>query len=152
MPHTRRRTVYVIAAALWASGGLWLIYHHFMSVPDEFGFEAPHPLEKWWLVLHAAFAVWATWMFGNLWMNHIKLGWRVRARWVSGGGLFLVVAWLIASGFLLYYVGDPQLRGLISKSHWIPGLAALALFIFHLSISWRRSAAAKGTGQNSSNS
>ncbi len=136
MPLLRRRLVYLLAFGVWASGGLWLIYHYFMTTPDDFGFEAPHRLEKWWLILHAALAVWSTWMFGNLWINHIKLGWRVKARWISGGCLFLMVAWLIVSGFLLYYVGDPALRGLVSKTHWIPGLTALALFVAHLIGTW----------------
>jgi hypothetical protein len=138
LPTLRRRSIYVVAGGVWVTGGLWLIYHYFMRVKDEFGFDTVHPLEKWWLIFHAAFGFWAVWMFGNLWLNHIKLGWNVKARWISGGSLFLMVAWLIGTGFLLYYLGDKGPRAVTSLLHWIPGLAALALFLLHLSFSWLR--------------
>ncbi len=143
LPPARRRAVYLVSGGVWATGGLWLIYHYFMSVKDEFGFDTVHPWEKWWLIAHAAVAIWATWMFGNLWLHHIKLGWNVRARWISGGSLFLVMLWLIGTGFLLYYVGNDKIRNLTALLHWIPGLAALVLFLLHLSFAWLRPKEAK---------
>jgi hypothetical protein len=138
LPTLRRRMIYLIASGTWLTGCLWLVYHYFIKVKDQFGFDSVHPLEKWWLIFHAAFGFWAVWMFGNLWLHHIKLGWTIKARWISGGSLFLFVFWLIGTGYLLYYLGDAKLRGLTSLLHWIPGLAVIGLFFSHLSFAWLR--------------
>ena len=41
------------SALLFTTGALWLVFHHYVRVPGEFGSE-PHPLESWWLKLHGA--------------------------------------------------------------------------------------------------
>lgn len=132
LPRGRKNAIYAISSGVWCTGGLWLIYHYFVRQTDGFGFEGPHPLEKWWLIAHAAFGVWAVWMFGLLWPNHIKLGWTTRTRWISGGTLFLAVAWLTLSGFLLYYLGSDRWRSWTSLGHWILGLAGPVAFFLHL--------------------
>jgi len=138
LPPGRKQAIYVISAGVWVTGGLWLIFHYFVKAVDEFGFDSVHPLEKWWLIAHALFGFWALWMFGVLWPNHIKLGWNTKTRWISGGALFLVIAWLSGSGFLLYYLGDVNWRAWTSLAHWIPGLAGLIAFMLHLSFRWFR--------------
>jgi hypothetical protein len=132
LPKGRKITIYVLSTGAWVTGGLWLIFHYFMTKKDEFGFDSVHPLQKWWLIGHAAFAFWALWMFGVLWPNHIKLGWNTRTRWISGGSLFLVVIWLTLTGFLLYYLGIERWRSWSSLAHWIPGLAGLIAFLVHV--------------------
>ncbi len=138
LPPGRKTGIYVISGGVWLTGGFWLVYHYFITQPDAFGFVGPHPLEKWWLIAHAVFAVWAVWMFGLLWPSHIKLGWTTRTRWISGGSLFLVVAWLTITGLLLYYIGSERWRSWTSLAHWIPGLAGLIAFVLHLSFRWFR--------------
>ena len=138
LPPGRKNAIYGISAGAWLTGGLWLIYHYFMKQEDEFGFAGPHPLEKWWLIAHAVFAFWAVWMFGVLWPNHVKMGWSTRTRWISGGALFLVIAWLTITGLLLYYLGSEKWQSWTSLAHWIPGLAGLIVFFLHLSFRWLR--------------
>jgi hypothetical protein len=126
----RRRAIYVVMAALWASGALWLVFHYFLQGQGEFGPE-PSPLEPWWLKLHGAAAFAALWLFGLLWGVHVVNGWKARRRRWSGGALFGSALALIASGYLLYYAGGETLRAATSITHWALGLAAPALFLIH---------------------
>jgi len=127
---SRRAAVYVVFAATWLTGGLWLLFHYFLTSQGEFGPE-PHPLEPSWLRLHGAAAFAALWTLGLLWGVHIVNAWQARRRRWSGGALFGVGAVLIVTGWLLYYAGDDGLRSVASIAHWGLGLAAPALFLFH---------------------
>ena len=71
-------------------------------------------------------------MFGVLWPGHVKAGWRMKSRRLSGGTLFGVVAWLTLTGLALYYIGSTQWRSWTSIAHWAVGLAAAAAFLLHL--------------------
>lgn len=125
-----RLALYVIGIGVWLSGGLWLLFHHFLSEQGEFGPKI-HPLEPWWLRLHGAFGFAAIWMFGLLWSVHVSRAWPgLRRRW-SGGVLTGVFAWLIVSGYLLYYAGDESARSVVSVLHWGIGLASPICFGFH---------------------
>ncbi len=126
----RRWTVYGVALGVWATGALWLAFHNVLKRNTPFGQE-PNPLEPWWLKLHGAFAFASVWLFGLLWAAHILGGWSSHRRRWSGGVLFALFGVLIASGYLLYYVGDDSLRTTISLAHWIIGLAAPAPFLWH---------------------
>ena len=128
----RRWEIYVVGSLGWATGALWLLYHYFVRVEDKLGFEAPHPLEHWWLVLHAAASFCAIWIFGVLWPIHVKRSWKAKIRRLTGGALFGVTTWLTLTGFALYYIGSDTWRSLTSISHWAVGLAALAVFLWHL--------------------
>jgi hypothetical protein len=129
---TRRRRVslYAIALTAWASGAGWLVFHYFVRAKGEFG-DTNSPLEPWWLKLHGAAAFAALWAFGLLWGVHILNGWKLNRRRWSGGILFAAAAFLVASGYLLYYAGSEDLRGWISLAHWGLGLAAPVAFLWH---------------------
>jgi hypothetical protein len=118
---------------------LWLLFHYFFVEQGEFG-PRIHPLEPWWLKLHGAFAFASIWIFGLLWAVHITRTWPgLRRRW-SGGIMTATFAWLILSGYLLYYigsdtvrsnVGDEHARSLVSIFHWGIGLVSPICFGFH---------------------
>jgi hypothetical protein len=126
----RRLGLYVIGLGLWLSGGLWLFFHYFVLRQGEFG-ASRHPLEPWWLMLHGAFAVATTWMFGLLWGVHIAQRWSLRRRRRSGILLIGLLAWLTLSGYLLYYLGNEHLRAITSWLHWSTGLACPLAFVAH---------------------
>ena len=132
LPTRRRLNIYAIAIGVWVTGVLWLIYHYFVRIIDNFGFENSHPLEQWWLIAHAIFSFAAVWMFGVLWPNHIKKGWKMKARRPTGGGLFGVILWLTLTGLALYYIGSDAWRSWTSILHWTVGLAGIVVFIWHL--------------------
>jgi hypothetical protein len=58
-------------------------------------------------------------------------GWAAgRRRW-SGGIMVALVATLTLTGYLLYYLGDDDLRPVATYAHWMIGLGAPLLFILH---------------------
>lgn len=131
LPAWQRRTIYSLAGAVWLTGAVWLVFQYFVRVPDQFGFDSPHPQQRWWLIAHAAASLGGLWIFGVLWNHHIARGWEQRLRRPTGGTLFGLIAWLALSGCALYYLGDDRLRSFTSLGHWIPGLGALAAFLLH---------------------
>ena len=126
----RRMIVYGIAGGVWLSGSLWIVFHYFLMSEGDFG-PAPHPLEFWWLALHGAFAFASLWLWGLLWAIHIPIGWRMSRRRWSGGIMFGVAAWLVLSGYALYYAGNEELMSISAILHWSIGLAAPVLFFLH---------------------
>lgn len=126
----RRWALYIIGSGVWLTGGLWLLFHYFLVKQGEFG-PTTNPLEPWWLKLHGAFAFAAVWLFGLLWGIHIAKLWSGKRRRWSGGTLTAIFAFLILSGYLLYYVGDDRIRPLISAVHWGIGLACPIFFVWH---------------------
>lgn len=126
----RRWSIYAVAAGAWLTGVGWLVWHYLLTTAGPFGPQS-NPLEPWWLRAHAAFAFAAMWSAGLLWGVHVVHGWSSgRRRW-SGCLLFGLALFLIASGYLLYYLGDDRARTVVSFAHWIVGLAALAGFLWH---------------------
>ena len=130
LPPARRWIVYAVGFGVWATGCGWLVFHFFLRRQGDFGPE-PSPAEPWWLKAHGAFGFAALWTFGLLWGVHIVAGWRSKRRRWSGALMFALFALLILSGWLLYYAGDDALRGAVSYAHWIVGLGAPALFLWH---------------------
>jgi len=126
----RRWTTYTVGAGLWLSGVLWLIYHYFMQTKTMFGPQA-NPLEHWWLALHGLFGFASLWTFGLLWGVHIVGGWKSGRHRISGSLMFILLGWLIASGYLLYYLGEDTLLPTIALLHWAVGLALPLPFLIH---------------------
>lgn len=130
LSHRRRWALYIVGVGVWSTGGLWLLFHHFLVRQSEFG-PTENPLEPWWLKLHGAFAFAAVWIFGLLWGVHITKAWPHKQRRWSGGILTVVFVLLVLSGYLLYYVGDDRIRPVISLLHWGIGLACPTFFAWH---------------------
>jgi len=126
----RSITVYLVGAGLWLTGGLWLIFHHFMVHQTELG-PSPDPLEHWWLATHGAFAFVSLWTMGLLWGVHVVRHWRAGRHRITGALLFATLAILIVSGYLLYYLGGDKSRALTSVVHWAIGLALPIPFLVH---------------------
>jgi hypothetical protein len=127
---TRRWIVYGVGAGLWLTGVLWLVYHYFLQRQTEFGVQ-PHPLEFWWRAGHGLFGFASLWTFGLLWGVHVAGGWKSRRRRWSGGAQFALLAWLIVTGYLLYYVGSDDWQRAVAIAHWSVGLGLPAAFVVH---------------------
>ena len=117
-------------ACLWLSGGAWLLLHYFEQMPGEFGPEM-NPLEPWMMKLHGFVLIPALLGIGGMFVAHIPKGWDHVHQRVAGVALCAVLAVLIASGYMLYYVGDDTLRQWTSMAHWIVGLVLPAVFLWH---------------------
>lgn len=130
LSRSRALTVYAISLGLWLTGAVWLLSHYFLVYEGPFG-PNPHPLEFWSIAAHGAFGFASLWLFGLLWSVHIPAGWRsVRRRW-SGGVMFVLTAFLVVSGYLLYYLGSAEVISVVAALHWAVGLACPALFLLH---------------------
>jgi hypothetical protein len=129
LSRARQLTVYAISLGLWLSGALWLLLHHFVVIEGPFG-PIPHPMEFLSIAAHGAFGFASLWLLGLLWSVHIPAGWRsLRRRW-SGSVMFSVAAFLVLSGYLLYYLSADMIP-IVAVLHWTIGLACPALFLLH---------------------
>jgi hypothetical protein len=125
--------VYWSGAVLFLSGVLWLVFHHWMQIRGEFG-ERAHPLEMWWLRLHGAAAMLMLVVLGSLLPIHVRRGWHQRRNLLGGAILAALALLLIGSGYALYYFGGEEARAWVSALHWVLGLAAPPLLVWHI---WR---------------
>ena len=121
MPTWIRRWVYAAASACLLTGILWLLFHYFIRHEGEFGPEA-HPLEHIWLTLHGGAAIAMAWVFGLMWLSHIRRGWQKRRNFKSGVTMASIMLILIISGWGLYYLSDEQWRSNTALIHWGLGL------------------------------
>jgi hypothetical protein len=85
------------------------------------------------LVARGAWRVWLRqfWLLGILSAAHIAAGWRNRQRRWTGTVMLAVIACLLVSGYLLYYLRDDRLIAATALLHWSGGLAAPLAFLLH---------------------
>ena len=129
---------------LWLTGVAWLLLHYLGRTKGAFGPQAD-PLEPWMLRLHGLAMIAALLGVGGLLVAHVRKGWGYRRQRVVGTLLAAAVGVLVLTGYLLYYVGNEDLRGWISLGHWLVGVLLPAVFIVHYRRgSLRRSASSTG--------
>lgn len=117
-------------AGLWLSGAAWLLLHYYGQQPGEFGPQM-NPLEPWMMKLHGLVLIPALLGIGGMLVAHIPKGWAYGHQRVAGIALCAVLVVLIASGYMLYYVGDERVRDWTSIVHWIVGLVLPVVFLWH---------------------
>ncbi|MBI3677640.1 MAG: hypothetical protein HY243_13600 [Proteobacteria bacterium] len=130
LSRARRWVTYGIGLGLWLTGVAWLVLHYFLQQQGEFG-PAPHPLEYWSRAAHGLFGFAALWTFGLLWGAHIVGAWGTRRHRISGTMLLGLLVWLIASGYLLYYLGNDAAISAVALAHWAVGLTLPLPFFAH---------------------
>src|SRR5262245_57609416 len=91
LSRAHERWVYGSFGLLLASGGLWLLFHHYVSVPGQFGAQ-PHPLEPWWLTVHGGAAVAFDVVLGTLLPAHVRRSWKAHKNRASGAVLLAIAA------------------------------------------------------------
>lgn len=131
LPRWARLWVYLGGALCALSGASWLVLHHFAQREGEFGMEA-HPLEHPSLVAHGVSGLAMLWVFGLVWLPHVRRGWAHRIQRVVGGTMAALMLWLAITTAGLYYLGDDTLRGATSLAHWLAGLVAIAWLPAHI--------------------
>jgi hypothetical protein len=125
--------VYAILSLVFASGAGWAWLHHFARTSGQFG-ETSRPLESWLQKAHGATSMLALILFGTLFVTHIQRGWQARRNRRSGGSLFILFAFLVVTGYALYYSGNETFRALASSTHLWVGLFFPAIVALHV---WR---------------
>ena len=127
----QRRWLSLTLAALWASGGLWLLFHYFMQQSGRFG-PVPHPLEYWWLRVHGLVAMFALLAVGSMFAAHIPRAWQRGRHRASGAFLLLLFAALMGTGYALYYFSSDSNAAWLPLLHWLPGLGLPLVLSWHL--------------------
>jgi hypothetical protein len=115
---------------LWLSGAGWLLLHYFGQRQGAFGPET-NPVEPWMMKAHGFFLIPALLGIGGMFVAHIPKGWSHNQQRIVGTALCITLALLVASGYLLYYLGDETARAWTSLAHWAVGLGLPAIFLWH---------------------
>ena len=126
-------SVYATIALVFSSGAAWAWLHHFAQRAGEFG-ESAHPAELWMQKLHGASAMLSLILLGTMLVSHVPLAWRAQRNRPTGTSLFAVLAFLIGTGYALYYSGNDRLRDWLGWGHLWIGVALPLFLALHV---WR---------------
>lgn len=137
LPRFHEGWVHAVSAAVFLSGALWLVFHHFMAGEGPLGPEL-HPGEAWSLKLHGAAAMAFLVLLGTLVPVHMYRNWRIGKNVISAVALLVPLLTLIATGYGLYYAGDEGFRAVLVDIHWVLGLAAAVPYLLHVFIGKRK--------------
>lgn len=126
-----RRCIYGSCLILFFSGAAWLVARYFLRPVAQFG-ETIHPLEPWAMKVHGAGTMVILFFLGSLMNSHIRRALNARRNLASGWLMIATMAWLIVSGFGLYYVATESDRSLWSLAHWVVGLGLVVMVVIHV--------------------
>jgi hypothetical protein len=115
-----RALIYAVLGLLFLSGLLW-----------ETGWERSLLMK-----LHGAAAMATLVLLGALLARHVPTGWSAGTNRISGAAVLTAAAWLLITGYALYYSGSDALRYWAGATHFWVGAGVAAVFGLHL----RRSA------------
>jgi hypothetical protein len=121
LPASLRGALYATGGLVAASGSLWLVVH-----------DASRRLAVACIEVHGTTAMALLVLVGAAAALHAPTGWRERRNRASGAILSTALIVLMATGALLYYLGDEGARSVTSVAHWTAGLAAVALGGVHV--------------------
>jgi len=133
MSRSLRIVTMMVCAALWLSGGVWMLLHYFFQINTEFG-PGPNPWEPVMIRIHGIVAIGTVFLLGWIAARHIGIAWKQLRNRVSGIALSSACALLVLSGYALYYLPDDELRVDSELIHQVLGAAAIVVALIH----WRR--------------
>lgn len=120
----QKRTLYATLAVLWVTGIVWMIAHFTQADAS-----AMSPVQPWTMKIHGATAMLYLVMLGTLLPIHVRVAWHHQRNRLAGAALLAINAFLLVTGWMLYYVGSEAARPAISALHWGIG-AGLPLFLY----------------------
>ena len=126
-----RRWVYLALAAAWGTGALWVFAHYGLVANNEFG-ATRQPVEAWALKLHGAAAFFFLVALGSMFAQHIPRAWYLKRNVASGICALVACAFLVATGYGLYYIGGEEWRPFTSLAHWLLGSALVPIIVLHI--------------------
>ena len=124
-----RRSLYACVAALVVTG-VWYAIPRYADL--YFGRDWPALAPPGLLMkTHGAFAIAFLLALGAIWQVHVRLRIRRADNRVPGLTLLAAVAFLVATGYLLYYAGSRELREWSSLAHTACGVALVGIVVWH---------------------
>ena len=121
LPVSLRAALYAAGLLVAASGVIWL-----------FAREGSRRLAVACMQVHGSAAMVLLVLIGAVAALHAPAGWRERKNRASGASFAGVLAVLLLTGALLYYLGDEGVRSVSGTVHWTLGCAALVLGAVHV--------------------
>jgi hypothetical protein len=138
-----RRWLYAALTFAWATGAAWVFAHFALAAGDD-GESLRHPLEAWALKLHGAAAFGFLVALGSMFAQHIPRAWYLKRNLWSGMAALAVAAFLVATGYALYYFALDDAHAVVSVLHWSVGLAAVLFLWAHIWLGRRSAGRAAG--------
>jgi uncharacterized membrane protein len=125
-----RLTLYAASLLLFISGAAWAWANHL----DETGraTENLRQSKTWLMEIHGFSAMAFVLLLGTLLAGHVRRAWHARKNRANGVFFLTAISLLTLSGYALYYLGDENVRAIVSNFHLWLGLAAPALLILHI--------------------
>ncbi|MEO8350491.1 MAG: hypothetical protein ABI680_02100 [Chthoniobacteraceae bacterium] len=117
--------VYVTFGALLLTGVGWMLAQNHL---DE---EVWEKIPRWLLKIHGGAAMAALLVLGALTL-HVKRGWKAGKNRLSGALLIALNAFLIVTGYGLYYAGGEEMRAWLSRWHTWIGVGTFVLLPAHV--------------------
>jgi len=120
-----KAAVYLVFGALLLTGGGWMLAQSHLEE------EAWEKIPRLLLKIHGGAAMLGLLLLGALSL-HMKRGWTAGKNRLSGAILVAANAFLVASGYGLYYAGDESLRAWLSRWHGWIGVGLVAILPAHV--------------------
>ena len=127
----QRVLLYASSGFLFVTGAVWACVHYPTPVAAYFESDAT-AISAFILRIHGGAAVALSILLGTLLQAHVPNGWTSGRSRISGVGTLGVVAFLIATGYLLYYLGDEFARLATSYGHIVAGFIFPILIVVHV--------------------
>ncbi|HVY65525.1 MAG TPA: hypothetical protein VHH11_11960 [Gammaproteobacteria bacterium] len=127
-----RTAVHATFSLMWLVGAALFVLKHFFESKVAFG---PHPWQPPLTQVHGILAVLATFLFG--WIVAAQRAQPQRQR-ATAPLLFVTLAWLVVTGFALFFLVSEEWRGVDATLHEFVGLAFLLPWLAYLAGAARR--------------
>jgi hypothetical protein len=124
-----RAAVLVSCALLWLSGAVWLGVHFALEQPTPFG-PLPNPWEPVLLRVHGLLAVAGVFLLGWVTADHLSVRRREGRNYRSGVLLAGTAAFLVLSGYALYYTTG-TVHEVAARTHEFLGVGSIAAALAH---------------------
>jgi len=133
IPWRFRLGLFTALAVAWCSGVCFFVLSRWFAIEGEFGPEK-HPWQQPALMIHGAAAFFMMVGYGALLFAHAPLAWRLRRLRVLGLCLVSAIGLQMLTGYLLYYLANEELRGLVGNTHAAIGFSLPFLLASHVII------------------
>ena len=136
MPHWLKRLLFGVLTLSWLSGVTFYVLNRWFGIEGEFGTQK-HPWQYPVLQIHGFAAFIMLMSLGAVIAHHVPAAWKTkRLRW-AGISLFSVLGVQLISAYLLYYLGNEDIRPIVSTIHTYNGLCIPLVLTVHIMLGIR---------------
>lgn len=130
MGRRQRLTLYAASLALFVSGISWA-WIHYLDEAGRAGDELVR-MKTPLITVHGFSAMVFVLLLGTLLVGHVRRAWHAHKNRANGIFFLTAISLLTLSGYALYYLGDENVRAIVSDFHLWLGVAAPVLLIGHI--------------------